>query len=404
MVRFYVADALLYPTEATREQLREGHYIPLVGQGLLLAYEEEGEIFLKMLQGSGGTIYGVEEDGLWANEVGGDPIDMGWPSLLDRDEAFIVSASKTTIEIGTGGTGKSIAFSEEEYVVGARAVIEPNKASITVGETQVFRLVGLPVDQSVFVEATGAVTELIGEEIRVTPTQWDEHIEVIASITGEAETYRISAILTPTRQVDDETPESPVPVEPAEPSTEKEEDIEYETTKTSVKALGASTPVMRKVSHRRRGPRESEKLNAFLIGVRHELNQLNEEEKRLKASMTTSGPEEVDTMMVEDERVVFLEKPKGVRTLRLGVRPVSIKGTSVKFNGVSLNLSDYTVGEHGIMSLSDQYAKRSGRIEVELRYERENESRVRISMDELKRRARRLEERMCQLKEGINNG
>lgn len=404
MVKFYVGDALLYPTEATREQLREGHYIPLVGQGLLLAYEEEGDLFLKVLQGKGGTIYGIEEDGHWANEIGGDPIDTGWPALLDRDEAFIVSASKTTIDIGTSGTGKSVSFSESELSEIPKATLEPATASVAVGQTQVFRLVGLPVGQKTFVTAEGAAIKVEGEKIHVTPRQSDEHIQVIVEVTGEGQSYNLLSVLTPTPISQDITPESPVPVEPSEPATEEKEEIEYDTVQSFVSPLQAQTPVLKKVSHRKRGTRESEKLNAFLIGVRYELNQLNTEEAKLRESMSEVSEAEVDTILVEDERIVFINKPKGVRTIRIGIRPLVVKGTSVKFNGVSLNLSDYTIGEHGIMTLSDQYTKRSGRIEVELTYERVNEHPNRISMDELKRRARRLEERVCQLKEGIENG
>ena len=404
MIRFYIGDALIYPVEATREQVREGYYIPLLGGSLLLAYEDKGDIWLKMLQGHGGTVYGVEEEGKWAKEIGDTMIDLAWPKGLDQDEAFRESAYRTTEDIGTEGMGKVVTFSEEVFSAQPRATIEPSEANVPVGSTQVLRVVGMPIGQKFFASAEGAEVQVEGDEIKVTPTQHEEHVYVEVSFQGETDSYRLTAVLTPSIVQEDGT-EAPVPPEPAEPPTTDAEKVEFSTVDPVERKKIAQVPVLKKVSNRSRGPRESEKLNAYLIGMRHELNELNkrEEELRMIRDAELEG-RQVAVSMIEDERVVFIDKPVGVRTLRVGVRAERVVSTSVKFNGMSLNSSDYTIDVHGIMTLSDQYTERSGRIEVELTYERHNESEDRLTMDELKRRARRLEERMCQVKEGIENG
>lgn len=404
MVKFYIAESLIYPIEATREQINDGYYIPLIGGSLLLAYQSEGEIRLRTLQGQGGTIYGVEEDGYWVNQVGGAPIDEGWPLGLDREEAYKVSATKTTQDVGSVGSDKALTFGSAIVEQGPRAVIEPLEASVSVGATQEFRLIGLPIGQSFLAEANGATVETKGTSVFVTPTQYDEHVRLTVEVTGEEDYYTLSATLTPSIEVSDET-EEPAPIEPAEPPVETEEEVQYETGNPLTVERVVPLPTIQKVSHRYRGPRESEKLNAYLVGMRYELNRLNEQEKLMREKMSADlNDGEIEVSLIEDERIVFLNKPAGVSVLRVGIRPEAIKSTSVKFEGASLNLSDYTLDVHGIMILSDQYAEQSGQIEVELTYDRTSESPICLTMDELKRRARRLEEQMCQVKEGIENG
>lgn len=403
MIKFYIGDALIYPIEASREQVREGFYIPLIGGSLLLAYEEEGDIWMKMLQGSGGTIYGINEDGKWAKEIGGAAIDGVWPEGVEKEDAFAISATKVTREVGSMGTAVSVLFSQQATIKPERGSISPEEASVQVGKTQVFRLVGIPVGQSVYASANGANVKLIGDQVHVTPTQHEEHVYVNVSVKGEIDTYNLSAVLTP-MMIEEGESEAPVPPEPVEPSTENIEEVQFTTVETLARKVDVQEPVLRKVTHRSRGPREAEKLNAYLIGMRHELNELNERESeiRLLQESPLEGSQ-VAVSLIDDERIVFLEKPVGVKLLRVGVRAQRVTGTSVKFNGTSLNSSDYTMDVHGIMTLSDQYTERSGRIEVELSYERHNESPDRLTMDELKRRARRLDERMCQVREGIEN-
>ncbi|MBA4293740.1 hypothetical protein C0431_12330 [bacterium] len=405
MVKFYIGDALIYPVEVSRELLKEGYYIPLTGGALLYAHEENDALWIKKLQGDGGQLYGVEEQGRWATSVGGQALEPMWMSGKNREEAIEESKMRPIVKVGSFTTALKIELSASVIVEGPRARLEPTEATAKVGETATLKLVSLPVGHTFYAEANGAKVEVEGSEIKVTPLQHDDVIQLKVALTDNVgATYRLNAKLIP-MEGQDGMIEAPIPPEAAEPATNIEDEIDYETVLVKDGKAVVELPTFKKVTHRRRGPRESEKLNAYLIGMRRELLRLDAKQKSIASEMKMDlGQETQSVNLIDEEKIVLAHKPEGVKVVRLGLRCARVVSSSVKLNGTSLNSTDYVVDRHGIMILSDQFAALSGRIEALVRYERTNESPKRLSMDELKRRARRLEEKMCRVKEGIENG
>lgn len=424
MMELYIGDGLLYPFEISEDGLEEGRYLPLLNGGLLRVSLMHGEVMLSMEKGgaSSGRVYGIKRGPAWATAVtrefgaqnetqtfGGD-----WVVGLTREEAAADVRAMTAPLIGGGGTIMSV---DEFAIPGDKAGetsgyrFDQECLEGKVGDSFVLNLEGTGITDRVTFRAENAVIVPEGTKVTVTPTSTENNAFVYArvKIQGGREITRL-AIITVTEADSGTSQEAPIPPESPEPPAETKEEIEYDTVipfrEPSIKRL----PTLTKVTHRRRGPRESEKLNLYLIGARNEIAMLNKEEEELRSSLEAlnasrlENGEEVTPVKGLLERIIVIDKPRGVGLVRIGIRSERVLSMSAKLNKASLRLSDYTIDRHGILTLSDQLKEESGRLEVEIQYEQDSENRVRLSMGELQRRARRLSERMCRVKEGLDNG
>lgn len=421
MYTFYVGDGLLYPMQFSEQDIRAGVYLPLAMGGMMHAQESEGRLRLKMISGSreGGVILGIKRGSEWANgfreqnrtirnESG---LVGGWIEGMSREEASLDIRSQTAPVIGTVGAETTVMFGGASLPSVPDIRIDPEMRQAPLGSKVEYEVTGLGLNDTVSFEAEHATMEVDGNKVTLTLTSLSETATLTARVAladGRRVIRMATGLAIPLES--DKGPEAPTPPEPEEPATESSDKIEYETVLPFVENRSYRRPVVRKVTHRRRGPRESEKLNAFLVGVRREIEILNDEEgslregfNALKEGVAGEGAD-ITSVRSEIERILIIEKPRGVGILRTGVRPKRIISVSAKLNKASLNLSDYTINEHGIMQLSDQLKEESGRLEVEIRYEREGESPVRLSMVDLQRRARRLNERIARVKEGLEHG
>ncbi|MGF0347766.1 hypothetical protein ACQR3P_29420 [Rhodococcus sp. IEGM1300] len=424
MMELYIGDGLLYPFEISEEGLEEGRYLPLLNGGLLRVSLMHGEVMLSMEKGGAysGRVYGIKRGTAWATAVtrefgtqsetqnfAGD-----WLVGLTREEAEADVRATTAPLIGGGGTIMSV----DEFAIPGEKTGETRGYRFDqeylegkVGESIVLSLEGTGITDRVTFRAENAVIVPEGTKVTVTPTSTENNAFIYARVQlDDGREITRMVIITVTEGDSGTSQEAPIPPESPEPPAETNQEIEYDTVipfrEPSIKRL----PTLTKVTHRRRGPKESEKLNLYLIGARNEIAMLNKEEEELRSSLEAlnasrlENGEEVTPVRGLLERIIVIDKPRGVGLVRIGVRSERVLSMSAKLNKASLRLSDYTMDQHGILTLSDQLKEESGRLEVEIQYEQDSENRVRLSMGELQRRARRLSERMCRVKEGLDNG